>query len=93
MTLTSALESSRALWNRSHLDLRSIETLAQILDRGEVAAWRELYAACRTDAALRARVRQVVVTVPLAWGHFWRAALETLGETLAGDLPCEQPGP
>ncbi len=37
------LSTSQALWNRSRLDLRSDEVLAQILDRGELAAWREIY--------------------------------------------------
>ena len=35
----NAISSSRALWNRSGLDLASDEVLAQILDRGEIAAW------------------------------------------------------
>ena len=37
------LSQSRALWNRTGLALESDEVLAQLLDRGEVAAWRELY--------------------------------------------------
>jgi len=34
------LTHSPALWNRSHLDLRSDEILAQILDRGSMDDWR-----------------------------------------------------
>ena len=36
----SSLAHSRALWNRTHLDLRSDEILAQILDRGSMDDWR-----------------------------------------------------
>ena len=42
---------SRALWNRSALDLRSDEILAQILERGDLASWRVLYAQARSDRA------------------------------------------
>jgi hypothetical protein len=37
------LSTSRALWNRDRLDLESDEVLAQLLDRGELEAWREIY--------------------------------------------------
>lgn len=77
-----ALAHSRALWNRRALDLRSDEVLAQILDRGEMAAWRELYALARADAELRRRIGRVAVTVPLPLPHFWLAALASLGEAL-----------
>ncbi|MFH1434953.1 MAG: hypothetical protein ABIJ56_04465 [Pseudomonadota bacterium] len=77
---THALSSSRALWNRSRLDLRSEELIAQILDRGEMEAWRELYRLARNDEALRRRIRSVVERVPLAYGHFWLSALASLGE-------------
>ncbi len=54
------LSNSRALWNRSRLALESDEVLAQILDRGELEAWREIYrlAALPGDeaAALRRRI-------------------------------------
>lgn len=60
-----AIESSRALWNRSGLDLESDEVLAQLLDRGEMAAWRMLYRLARTDPRLRARIARIVLTVPL----------------------------
>ncbi|MBN1945987.1 MAG: hypothetical protein JW797_09945 [Bradymonadales bacterium] len=92
MSRSSALRGSCALWNRSHLDLRSSETIAQILDRGELEAWRELYQLCRTDQELRSRVLRVVTTVPLPFGHFWLAALANLGEAidLAMPLPSDR---
>ena len=46
---TSALERTVVGWNRSRLDLRSDEVLAQILDRGDLAAWKELYALAAED--------------------------------------------
>jgi len=83
------LERSRALWNRRTLDLRSDEVLAQILDRGEMEAWRELYRLARADADLRRRIAHVVQTVPLPLPRFWLAALASLGEPvdLAAPVP------
>ena len=77
----------RALWNRDTLDLRSDEVLAQILDRGKLADWRELYRLARGNAQLRARIRRLVVTVPLPLPHFWRAALASLDEAVDFDAP------
>jgi hypothetical protein len=74
------IASSRALWNRSELDLNSDEVLAQILDRGEMAAWRALYQLAKTDAQLRTRIKRVVLTTPLPMPHFWLAALASMGE-------------
>jgi hypothetical protein len=65
----SALERSRALWNRQRLDLASDEVLAQILDRGEIEAWRELYAMAARDDVLRARIHRVIERVPLPFPH------------------------
>jgi len=76
------IDTSRALWNRRALDLRSDEALAQILDRGEMATWRAVYRMARSDKALRARIRQIVMTVPVALPHFWLAALASLGEEI-----------
>ena len=92
--MSSPLESSPALWNRAYLDLRSEETLAQILDRGELADWRALYRLAREDVALRARLHRVVRQVPLAFGHFWLAALGNLGEPVdwSAPFPSEEPG-
>jgi len=75
-----SLEQSRALWNRSALDLRSDEVLAQLLDRGEMEAWRELYRMAREDAELRARMARIVRQIPLPLPHFWLSALASLGE-------------
>ncbi len=91
--MTSKLEHSRALWNRSHLDLRSEETLAQILDRGDLEDWRELYRLAREDAELRRRLVRVVYRVPLGYPYFWRSALRSLGEPVELDAPVpEDPG-
>ena len=75
----------RALWNRGTFDLRSDEVLAQVLDRGELADWRELYRLAHADAQLRARIRRLVGTVPLPLPHFWLAALASLGDPVDFD--------
>ena len=77
----------RALWNRGALDLRSDEVLAQVLDRGGLTDWRELYRLAHADAQLRARIRRLVLTVPLPLPHFWLAALASLGEPVDFDAP------
>ena len=77
----------RALWNRGALDLRSDEVLAQVLDRGELADWRELYRLAHGDAQLRARIRRLALTVPLPFPHFWLAALASLGDPVDFDAP------
>ena len=84
-----SLETSRALWNRSGADLDSDEVLAQILDRGEIAAWRALYRRARNDPRLRARITRIVLTVPVCLPRFWLAALADLGEPvdLAAPVP------
>lgn len=84
-----SLESSRALWNRRALDLRSDEILAQILDRGEMEAWRAVYRLAREDPELRRRIAHIVRTVPLPLPRFWLAALVSLGEPVdvAGPVP------
>ena len=85
----ASVETSRALWNRSEVALESDEVLAQILDRGELGAWRDLYRLARTDPRLRARMTQIVLTVPLPLPRFWLAALSALGEPvdLAAPVP------
>ena len=87
------LGRSRALWNRSHLDLGSDETLAQILDRGEMEAWRALFRLAREDGVLRRRIVHIVMTVPTPLPRFWLAALSTLGEPvdLAAPVPAYEP--
>jgi hypothetical protein len=84
-----ALERSRALWNRTGLDLGSDEVLAQVLDRGEMAAWRALFRLAQGDPGLRARIKKIVLTVPLPLPRFWLATLASLGETV--DLGAEVP--
>jgi len=83
----SALERTVIGWNRNRLDLRSDEVLAQILDRGDLAAWRELYALATRDAALRRRILAVVRRVPLPYPAFWLAALASVGETIDWSVP------
>jgi hypothetical protein len=84
------LKSSRALWNRSRLDLRSEETIAQLMDRGELEAWRELFRMARRERDVRLRIIRVVKRVPLAFPRFWLAALVSLGEDV--DLGMDLPG-
>ena len=83
------LSRSRALWNRSRLELRSDEVLAQLLDRGELEAWRVLYLLAREDAELRRRIARVVLSVPTPMPHLWLAALRSLGEPV--DLGASVP--
>ena len=77
-----ALERVVVGWNRSRLDLASDEVLAQVLDRGDVVAWSELYRLASTDATLRRRILGVVRRVPLPFPCFWLAALASLGEDI-----------
>ena len=56
--------------------------LAQILDRGGLDAWKELYALARGDASLRRRILTVIRRVPLPYPAFWLAALASLGESV-----------
>ena len=71
---------SRALWNRTRCDLENDETLAQILDRGEIEVWRDVYRRAKSDAQLRQRIVRIVLTVPTPLPRFWLAALASLGE-------------
>src|SRR5439155_23600981 len=57
-----ALRRSRALWNRTRCDLENHETLAQILDRGEIEVWRDVYRRTKSDASPRQRIARIVVT-------------------------------
>ena len=84
---TRALERTLLGWNRSRLDLRSDEVLAQILDRGDMPAWRELFALARDDRQLRERIARVLRRVPLPYPGFWLAALASLGEPVDWSLP------
>lgn len=75
-----SLERSRALWNRDVFDLASDEILAQILDRGDLDDWRELYRLAKGDPTLRQRIHALLRRVPVGLPHFWLAALDSLGE-------------
>jgi hypothetical protein len=81
------LTLSRALWNRSVFDLRSDEMLAQILDRGSLEDFRELYRLASADPTLRHRILDLVARVPLPLPYFWLAAIASLGETVNYDRP------
>ena len=83
--MTTAMERLVKGWNRSRLDLDSDEVLAQILDRGDLEAWRELYRLAAVDETLRARMLAVVRRVPLPYPWFWLAALASLGEQVDWD--------
>ncbi|MBN1606448.1 MAG: hypothetical protein JW940_07425 [Polyangiaceae bacterium] len=76
----SPLEHSVALWNRSRLDLASDEVLAQIIDRGTMDDWRELYQLAVGSPELRRRIHRLILAVPLPLPHFWLAALRSAGE-------------
>lgn len=89
---TEALERVVTGWNRSRLDLGSDEMLAQILDRGDLAAWQELYALAAADAALRRRILAVVRRVPLPYPAFWLAALASLGGAIDWTTPLPVDG-
>jgi hypothetical protein len=84
---TRALERFVVGWNRSQLDLASDEVLAQVLDRGDLASWRELYALAARDPRLRQRILGVVRRVPLPYPGFWLAAMASLGESIDWTLP------
>ena len=76
------LSRSQALWNRGGLALESDEVLAQLLDRGEIEVWRELYRIAsgpgEEAAALRRRILRLCQTVPLSFPHLFIAAMEAL---------------
>ena len=81
------LGASKALWNRSSLDLRSDEQLAQLMDRGSLADWRVLRDLALADALLRARMRKIVEQVEIGFPGFWLATLASLGESVDWALP------
>jgi hypothetical protein len=64
--------------------LDSDEVLAQLLDRGELEAWRELYRLASGSsgeaATLRRRILRLCQTVPLSFPHLFIAAMRALGE-------------
>ncbi|MGH7151351.1 MAG: hypothetical protein ACREIU_11670 [Planctomycetota bacterium] len=80
------MRRSRALWNREGLDLASDEVLGQILDRGEVEAWREIYRLATGESAsardLRRRVLDLCRRGAVSFPHLFLAAMGALGERL-----------
>jgi hypothetical protein len=81
-------------WNRNRLDLSSDEVLAQLLDRGDLDSWRELFGLARGDHHLRRRLVRVIHQVPLPFPRFWQAALAALGEPVDWSAPLpEDEGP
>lgn len=88
--MSGRLESSAALWNRERLDLASDEILAQILDQGDLADWRELFAFASRDRELRHRIAGVARRVPLAFGGLWLAAMASLGEEIDWSVPLPE---
>jgi hypothetical protein len=52
-----------------------------------MAAWRTLYRLARSDTCLRARIKSIVLSVPLPLPRFWLAALASLGEPVDFDAP------
>jgi hypothetical protein len=80
--VSGTLSSSAALWNRDRLDLSSDEILAQILDRGDLGDWRELFSLASRDPGLRRRIAGIARRVPLAYPGFWLAAMASLGEQI-----------
>lgn len=80
------LSGSVGLWNRKRLALESDEVLAQILDRGDVEDWREIYRLASEDTTeagrLRRRIVQLCQTVPISFPNLFLAAMAHLGEPL-----------
>ena len=85
--MSTRLAASKAMWNRSAVDLRSDEQLAQLMDRGTVADWAELRTIAAADAALRGRMRSIVETVEIGFPGFWLALLTSMGEPVDWDRP------
>lgn len=80
------LSASAALWNRQRLALESDEVLAQILDRGGLEDWREIYRLASEGTADAARLRRRIVrlcqAVPIGFPNLFLAAMAHLGEPL-----------
>jgi hypothetical protein len=85
--MSTRLASSRAFWNRSAVDLRSDEQLAQLMDRGSVSDWTVLRDLASADPALRTRMREIVGRVEIGFPGFWLALLASMGEAVDWDQP------
>ena len=88
--MSGTLASSAALWNRDRLDLASDEILAQILDHGDMADWREVFGLASRDPGLRRRIVAIARRVPLAHAGFWLAAMASLGEAIDWATPLPE---
>ncbi len=88
----SVLARSRALWNRSGLDLDSDEILAQVVDRGSLQDWQALYRLLGQGtpgaARLCERLHALLPRVPTAYPGFWRAALASVGFPVDWEAPA-----
>ena len=85
--MSAQLASSKALWNRSSVDLRSDEQLAQLMDRGSVDDWAALRDLAMAEPALRTRMSGIVERVEIGFPGFWLALLASMGEPVDWDRP------
>ena len=85
--MSTQLKDSKALWNRSRLDLRSDEQLAQLMDRGGVHDWAILRDLALADPTLRNRMREIVERVEIGFPGFWLSLLASLGEPVDWTRP------
>ena len=86
--MSTRLAASKAMWNRSIIDLRSDEQLAQLMERGTLADWADLRDLAATDASLRARMRSIVETVEIGFPGFWLAhRVASMGEPVDWERP------
>lgn len=85
--MSTRLAASKAMWNRSTVDLRSDEQLAQLMDRGTLADWAELRDLAAADLSLRARMRGIVEAVEIGFPGYWLALLASMGEPVDWDRP------
>lgn len=85
--MSTELAGSKAFWNRSSVDLRSDEQLAQLMDRGSLADWATLRDLALADATLRTRMRKTVERVEIGFPGFWLALLASMGEPVDWNRP------
>ncbi len=85
--MSRQLARSKALWNRSSVDLRSDEQLAQLMDRGSLSDWAILRDMALLDPSLRTRMRKIVERVEIGFPGFWLATLAGIGEPVDWSKP------